>query len=68
VQVIWHEAVRQDCEALLTRGVQQLLQCGRDPALPDEDARPVSGATRYEISISSAIGESRETFRTRRHA
>jgi hypothetical protein len=33
VQVIWHEAIRQNCEALLPRGVQQLLQRRKDPAV-----------------------------------
>jgi hypothetical protein len=68
MQVVWHEAVREDCKALLTRGVQHLLHRARDLAFRYEHARSIPGATRYEISMSAAIGEAREAFWTGRHA
>jgi hypothetical protein len=62
VNVIGHEAVRDNCEPQIGRGSQDLREGGINALTRDERTPPPIGAERQEISVRTEIVESLQAF------
>ena len=68
MQVVRHEAVRQNCEAFRIGGAQNLPQCSLDAICADKEATPAVRAERQEIAMGTLVVESSQSaWRARAH-
>ncbi|HVG70489.1 MAG TPA: hypothetical protein VM819_06240 [Vicinamibacterales bacterium] len=62
VEVVRHEAVRNNCHAFVVGGLQKLRQDDIGGYARYEDTRPLLRANRQEISMASGVVESPEAW------
>ncbi|MEQ1731378.1 MAG: hypothetical protein ABL982_23660, partial [Vicinamibacterales bacterium] len=64
MHMVWHDAVRHDCELLTRCRSQYLVECAGRRCRVGEMAAPLKRAEREEIPLESEIGEVAKAFGT----